>query len=70
MTAAFSPDQAPGRPLVFRNATVLTMDDGHHVHQAADVLIEGERISAIGPAWPCPTTLPRSTRAAGSSCRA
>ncbi len=31
MTAAFSPDQAPGRPLVFRNATVLTMDDGHHV---------------------------------------
>jgi 5-methylthioadenosine/S-adenosylhomocysteine deaminase len=54
MTAAYSPDLAPGRPLVFRNATVLTMDDAHHVHQAADVLIEGERISAIGPGLAVP----------------
>ncbi len=54
MTAAFSPDRAPGRPLVFRNATVLTMDDGHHVHEAADVLIEGERISAVGPGLAVP----------------
>jgi 5-methylthioadenosine/S-adenosylhomocysteine deaminase len=54
MTAAFSPDLAPGRPLVFRNATVLTMDDGHHMHEAADVLIEGERISAVGPGLAVP----------------
>ncbi len=39
---------ASGRPLVFRNTTVLTMDDAHHVEHGADVLIEGERISAVG----------------------
>jgi cytosine/adenosine deaminase-related metal-dependent hydrolase len=33
---------------VFRNATVLTLDDAHHVERAADVLIEGDRISAVG----------------------
>src|SRR5258705_5246517 len=35
--------------LVFRNATVLTMDDAHAVHQVGDVLVEGERIEAVGP---------------------
>src|ERR1700751_6303688 len=63
MTAASSPDQAggqpaagltPGRPIVFRNATVLTMDDAHHVLSGADVLVEGERISAVGPAVAVP----------------
>jgi 5-methylthioadenosine/S-adenosylhomocysteine deaminase len=44
----------PGRPLVFRNATVLTMDDAHHVIEGADVLIEGERISAVGKNLPVP----------------
>ncbi|MDR3036255.1 MAG: hypothetical protein LBV78_24710, partial [Kitasatospora sp.] len=44
----------PGRPLVFRNATVLTMDDGRHVLDGADVLIEGERIAAVGPALDVP----------------
>ena len=44
----------PGRPLVFRNATVLTMDDGHHVLNGADVLIDGERIAAVGPALEVP----------------
>ncbi len=48
MTSASSPDLTPGRPVVFRNATVLTMDDGHTVHRAADVLIVGERIEAVG----------------------
>jgi len=48
MTSASSPDLTPGRPLVFRNATVLTMDDAHTVHRAADVLIVGERIEAVG----------------------
>src|SRR5690349_17056989 len=42
-------DFAPGRPVVFRNATVLTMDEGHHVLRDADVLVEGERITAVGP---------------------
>src|SRR5262245_62834627 len=41
---------APGRPVVFRNATVLTMDEGHHVYRGADVLTAGERIAAVGRA--------------------
>jgi 5-methylthioadenosine/S-adenosylhomocysteine deaminase len=39
----------PGQPVVFRNATVLTMDDAHTVLAGADVLIDGERIAAVGP---------------------
>ena len=35
--------------LVFRNATVLTMDDAHTVHHGGDVLVDGERITAVGP---------------------
>lgn len=35
--------------LVFRNATVLTMDDTHTVHHGGDVLVDGERITAVGP---------------------
>ncbi len=34
-------DLSPGRPFVFRHATVLTMDDAHHVRHNADVLITG-----------------------------
>ncbi len=49
-----APDFTPGRALVFRNATVLTMDDAHRVEEGADVLIEGERISAIGRQLPVP----------------
>jgi len=51
LTAA---DLAPGRPLVFRNATVLTMDAAHRLLRGADVLISGERIEAVGPALPVP----------------
>src|SRR5882757_6811888 len=68
MTAAPSPDQTggrpaaaltaadltPGRPIVFRNATVLTMDDAHHVLHGADVLITGDRITAVGPGLQVP----------------
>jgi 5-methylthioadenosine/S-adenosylhomocysteine deaminase len=66
MTAAQVPDPqpgtahpaaaefAPGRPIAFRNATVLTMDDAHQVHHGADVLISGERIAAIGTRLPVP----------------
>src|SRR5215467_6319908 len=38
-----------GRPLVLRGGLVLTMDDGHHVLHGADVLVQGERIAAVGP---------------------
>ncbi len=46
LTAA---DLAPGRSVAFRNATVLTLDDGHDVLDGADVLVSGERIAAVGP---------------------
>jgi 5-methylthioadenosine/S-adenosylhomocysteine deaminase len=68
MTAAPSPDAAggqpgagltaaeltPGRPIVFRNATVLTMDDAHRVLRGADVLISGDRIAEVGPGLQVP----------------
>ena len=41
-------DLTPGRPVVFRNATVLTMDDAHTVLTGADVLVTGELITALG----------------------
>src|SRR5690242_6210796 len=47
-------DFTPGRPVVFRNATVLTMDEGHHVLRDADVLVSGERIAAVGHALEAP----------------
>jgi 5-methylthioadenosine/S-adenosylhomocysteine deaminase len=55
MTASPSAaDLTPGRPVVFRNATVLTMDDAHHVLSGADVLISGDRIAAVGPGLEVP----------------
>ncbi|MGI9005322.1 MAG: amidohydrolase family protein [Streptosporangiaceae bacterium] len=47
-------DLTPGRPLVFRHATVLTMDDAHRVEHDADVLITGDRIGAVGRDLPVP----------------
>jgi 5-methylthioadenosine/S-adenosylhomocysteine deaminase len=44
----------PGRPVVFRNATVLTMDEAHRVLRGADVLITGQRIEAVGPGLAAP----------------
>ena len=38
----------PGRPVLFRNGLVLTMDDAHRVLPGADVLVVGERIAEIG----------------------
>ena len=52
MTSPASP--APGQPLVFRHAIVLTMDDAHRVEHDADVLISGDRISAVGQNLPVP----------------
>ena len=46
-----SPDEIAavnsGRPVVFRNATVLTMDAGG-VLEAGDVLVQGDTIAAVG----------------------
>ena len=39
---------------MFRNATVLTMDDAHHVLPGADVLISGDSIAAVGPGLEVP----------------
>ncbi len=38
----------PGRPVVFRRGTVLTMNDAHDVLEDADVLVAGERIAGVG----------------------
>ncbi|MGN6792291.1 MAG: amidohydrolase family protein [Streptosporangiaceae bacterium] len=48
------PADLAGRPLVFRNATVLTMDAAQRVEHRADVLISGEQIAAIGPGLQAP----------------
>jgi cytosine/adenosine deaminase-related metal-dependent hydrolase len=53
-SAVASEELTPGRPVVFRNATVLTMDEGHHVLHGGDVLISGERIVAAGHALAAP----------------
>jgi cytosine/adenosine deaminase-related metal-dependent hydrolase len=44
----------PGRPVVFRGGTVLTMDDRKTVLKDADVLVVGERIEAVGHALDVP----------------
>src|ERR1700678_2862936 len=44
----------PGQPVVFRNATVLTMDDAHTVLSNADVLVSGETIAAAAPGLEAP----------------
>jgi 5-methylthioadenosine/S-adenosylhomocysteine deaminase len=44
----------PGRPIVLRGGTVLTMNDNHDVLRDADVLIVGERIAAVGPGLEVP----------------
>ena len=44
---------APGAPVLFRGGTVLTMD-GAGVLREGDVLVEGERISAVGTGLPVP----------------
>ncbi|WP_051450533.1 amidohydrolase family protein [Actinospica robiniae] len=41
------PDFAPGRPIVFRNATILTMDRAGLI-EGGDLLVLGDRIAEIG----------------------
>jgi cytosine/adenosine deaminase-related metal-dependent hydrolase len=44
-----SSDLRPGRPIVFRGGTVLTMNDSHEIVEGGDVLVVGEKIDAVGP---------------------
>src|SRR5918998_3980059 len=39
----------PGRPVVFRGGTVLTVDAASTVLTGADVLVVGDKIEAVGP---------------------
>jgi 5-methylthioadenosine/S-adenosylhomocysteine deaminase len=48
-----SSEFAPGRPVVFRGGTVLTVDGEHRV-LTGDVLVSGERIEAVGPSLAVP----------------
>ncbi|TNC26911.1 amidohydrolase family protein [Amycolatopsis alkalitolerans] len=45
---------APGRPVVLRGGTVLTMDAGRRVYERGDVLVTGDRITAVGPELEAP----------------
>jgi 5-methylthioadenosine/S-adenosylhomocysteine deaminase len=38
----------PGRPVVFRNALVLTIDPSFGVIEGGDVLVDGQRIAGVG----------------------
>jgi 5-methylthioadenosine/S-adenosylhomocysteine deaminase len=42
------------RPVVLRGGTVLTMDDAHTVLTDADVLVQGDKIAAVGPRLDAP----------------
>jgi cytosine/adenosine deaminase-related metal-dependent hydrolase len=43
-----------GRPVVLRGGTVLPMDDAHRVLENTDVLVDGDRFAAVGPALSVP----------------
>ncbi len=47
-------DDATGRPVILRGGLVMSMDDAHHLSADTDVLVEGDRIAAIGPRLPAP----------------
>src|ERR1700761_8495237 len=54
MTEQFpAPSFEPGRPIMFRNATVLTMDRAGII-EGGDLLVVGDRIAAVGRALPGP----------------
>src|SRR3712207_3125937 len=49
-----APTIEPGRPIVLRGGTVLTMNDAHDVHRDADVLVVDGSIAGVGPALEVP----------------
>ncbi len=49
-----SEELRPGRPVVFRNGTVLPMDAARSVLSDTDVLVVGDRIEAVGPGLTAP----------------
>src|SRR3978361_165184 len=57
-----SPAPDAGRPVVFRNGVVLTMDDSHAVLLDADVLVIDDRIAEVGPSL----SPPEGTREIGA----
>ncbi|NIJ11409.1 cytosine/adenosine deaminase-related metal-dependent hydrolase [Saccharomonospora amisosensis] len=55
MTTTPLPERfAHGRPILFRNATVLSMDPAIGVLDGGDVLVRGERIESVGRELPAP----------------
>ncbi|MGC7098320.1 amidohydrolase family protein [Amycolatopsis lurida] len=46
---------APGRPILFRNATVLSMDPAIGVLERGDLLVRDQRIEAVGHDLPAPS---------------
>jgi 5-methylthioadenosine/S-adenosylhomocysteine deaminase len=54
MPTPVTPAPQPGRPIVLRGGTVLTMDDQHTVLRDADVLVVDDRVAAVGPALDVP----------------
>src|SRR4029079_266272 len=44
----------PGRPVVLRRGTVLTMNDAHDVLHDADVLVVDDRIAGVGAGLEAP----------------
>lgn len=54
MSQSSGPDLTPGRPVVLRGGTVLTMDDARTVLTDADVLVVDRTIAAVGPALDVP----------------
>jgi 5-methylthioadenosine/S-adenosylhomocysteine deaminase len=49
-----APTIEPGRPVVLRRGTVLTMNDAHDVLEDADVLVVCDRIAGVGPQLEAP----------------
>jgi cytosine/adenosine deaminase-related metal-dependent hydrolase len=54
MSTSVDAPPADGRPIVFRDALVLTMNDRHDVLPRGDVLVVDDRIAAVGPAIAAP----------------
>jgi 5-methylthioadenosine/S-adenosylhomocysteine deaminase len=44
----------PGRPIVFRGATVLTMNDSHEIIEGGDVLVIDDKIAGVGQGLEAP----------------